>query len=61
MRDTYAFSRVTAGRRLPLAPISAPDQMTQSIILDGSDGWQAYVLARRIFNPEESTGIRPAL
>jgi len=35
--------------------------MTQSIILDGSDGWQAYVLARRIFNHEEITGIRPAL
>ena len=61
MRDTYAFSRVTAGRRLAFAPISSPDQMTQSIILDGSDGWQAYVLARRIFNHEENMGIRPAL
>jgi hypothetical protein len=39
----------------------SPDQMTQSIILDGSDGWQAYVLGRRIFNHEEITDIRPAL
>jgi hypothetical protein len=35
--------------------------MTQSIILDGSDGWQAYVLGRRLFNHEKITGIRPAL
>ena len=60
-RDTYAFSRVSAGRLLSFAPISSPDQMTQSIILDGSDGWQAYVLGRRLFNHEKITGIRPAL
>ncbi len=66
--DAYAFSRVSAGRfftvyaaffRLRL--LSSPDQMTQSIILDGSDGWQAYVLGRRLLNHEEIMDIRPGL
>jgi hypothetical protein len=35
--------------------------MTQSIVPDGSDGWQAYVLRRLIFNHEEIMDIRPAL
>ena len=50
---------MSAGRLSSFAPISSPDQMTQSIILDGSDGWQAYVLSRRILNHEEITDIRP--